>query len=147
MARRGNRFGPITPDNLPMVILGLMVIMYFMCNSNFIERERKSLFGGGGNIHNLQDLAKEKPVVILVYAPWCGYCKAMMPEWESFENSRPPAHVIKINSDQHPQIAKELGVQSFPTIMGIPRGGTTPVHYQEPTRTKEAFSQFTSTLA
>jgi thiol-disulfide isomerase/thioredoxin len=147
MARRGNKFGTFTPDNVLMVILGLMVFMYWMCNSSFIEREHKSLFGETPpTTKKLMQMAQTKPVVILVHAPWCGFCKAMMPEWDSFQQSNPPAHVVKVNSDEHPHIAKELGVQSFPTIMGIPRNGQRPVLYKEPNRNKEMFMQFTSTL-
>ena len=37
---------------------------------------------------SLTELAKDRPTFLLLYAPWCGHCKAMAPAWEAFLPSK-----------------------------------------------------------
>ena len=161
MARRGNRFGTLTPDNMLMVVAGLMVLMYFMCNSQQMEREKKSLFGGMGLAHHrgtpnakhmmghvpknaqeVRDMSHQKPCMIVVYANWCGHCKNLKPEWNSMvENSR--AHVVAVDSDKQPDVATQLGAQGYPTILGMKNGQTIPY---EGDRKKDDLSAFAHRL-
>ena len=57
------------------------------------------------------------PEVVLFYAPWCGHCKKMMPDWESLGNSVGNVHVKKVDCDKNSEAASAHGVQGFPTIM------------------------------
>lgn len=49
--------------------------------------------------------------VVDFYADWCGPCKMLGPVLESLE-----ANVLKVNVDQHEDLAQEFGVMSIPTI-------------------------------
>ena len=41
--------------------------------------------------------AEEAKDLTLYYAPWCGYCKKLMPEWEKVKSALKAIPSIKIN--------------------------------------------------
>jgi thioredoxin 2 len=58
------------------------------------------------------------PVVIDVWAPWCGPCQAMAPHFaEAAKRLEPHWRFAKLNSDDEPQIASRLGIRSIPTLI------------------------------
>lgn len=60
--------------------------------------------------------------IVLFYAPWCGHCKKMMPEWDSLGNKVGNVNVKKINSDEHNELVSKNNVQGFPTIIYFKNG-------------------------
>ena len=67
--------------------------------------------------------------LVLYFAPWCGHCKAFLPEFEKFEAevkaSGLPIQVKKVNGDEHPEAVKEKEVKGFPTVLLEKVDGTT----------------------
>lgn len=58
-----------------------------------------------------------KPVVLLLYAPWCGHCKQFHPELEKFaESVKGTMRVGAIDADKFSNIGQQFGVRGFPTI-------------------------------
>ena len=58
------------------------------------------------------------PVVLDVWAPWCGPCHAMAPNYEAAARSvEPRARFLKLNSDTEGGIASRLGIRSIPTMI------------------------------
>jgi len=58
------------------------------------------------------------PSMVLFYAPWCGHCKSMMPDWNKLEKMSPKGmKIVKVNCDDKPQVAERHKVQGFPTII------------------------------
>jgi protein disulfide-isomerase-like protein len=80
-------------------------------------------------------LNTHKPVFIVFYAPWCGHCKSIHPEWEKFAKSvKDVVRVGAINADQHRELGSQFGVQGFPTIKYWKMGnkkGMKPSDYQQ----------------
>lgn len=66
------------------------------------------------------------------YAPWCGHCKALAPEWEKAASRLAPEGVKlgAIDATVHQNLAQKYGIKGFPTIKVFPAGPkSNPVDY------------------
>jgi thioredoxin-like negative regulator of GroEL len=75
---------------------------------------------------SLQDVVIESPVPVLldVYADWCGPCKQLTPMLErAAAASRGGFRLAKLNSDVSPSIAQALGVTALPAVFALSGGG------------------------
>jgi thioredoxin 2 len=64
-------------------------------------------------------LAKsDVPLVIDFWAPWCGPCRAMAPEFEKAADAlEREARLVKVNVDEEPSVAQRFQVRSIPTLV------------------------------
>ena len=57
------------------------------------------------------------------WAPWCGPCKQLAPVLEkAVADAKGKVTLVKMNIDEHPQIAGQLGIQSIPAVIAFDRG-------------------------
>jgi putative thioredoxin len=69
------------------------------------------------------DASLEAPVLVDFWAPWCGPCRALTPAIEKVINEKAgKIRLVKINIDENPQIAGQLGVQSIPNVFAFAGG-------------------------
>lgn len=66
---------------------------------------------------NFNEEIKEGKVVVDFFATWCGPCKMLSPILESIGEERSEIKVIKIDVDEHQELAREFGVMSIPTLL------------------------------
>ena len=63
------------------------------------------------------------PVLIDLWAPWCGPCRMVSPVLESLaQRFAGRVKLVKINVDESPAVAQRFGVQGIPTLLVL-RGG------------------------
>ena len=67
-------------------------------------------------------LKSEKPVLLDMYADWCGPCMMMAPELEAYSNETDKVKVCKLNVDEATELALTYGVMSIPTVLLIENG-------------------------
>jgi putative thioredoxin len=71
----------------------------------------------------VMDRSKEVPVVVDLWAPWCGPCKQLGPILEKVIGATEgKVDLVKVNTDENPQISQAFQVQSIPAVYAIKDG-------------------------
>ena len=64
-------------------------------------------------------LIKEDKILVDFFATWCGPCKMLGPVLEKAESD---IKVIKVDTDEFEDLAREYGVMSIPTLVLLEKG-------------------------
>jgi putative thioredoxin len=67
--------------------------------------------------------SRTQPVLVDFWAPWCGPCKQLAPVLEkTVAASKGAVKLVKMNIDEHPAVAGQLGIQSIPAVIAFVDG-------------------------
>ena len=63
------------------------------------------------------------PVVVDLWAPWCGPCRMVSPALSELATEKAgQIKLVKVNVDEAPRLQQRFGVQSIPTLLLLRRG-------------------------
>lgn len=67
-------------------------------------------------------LESEKPVVLDLFATWCGPCKMLRPVIEELSEEHPEVKFVSVDVDEEAEIAIRYGVSSIPCLVFLKNG-------------------------
>ena len=77
------------------------------------------------DLATLQKAARndEVPLVVDFWAPWCGPCRMMAPEFNKAAAAvNGDVRLVKLNTEEYPAASQKYGIRGIPTMIGF-KGG------------------------
>jgi protein disulfide-isomerase A6 len=74
-----------------------------------------------------------KAAFVEFFAPWCGHCKKLAPEYEIVADAFAKTSdvvIAKVDCDANKDLGGRFGIKGYPTLKFFPKGSTTPEDYQ-----------------
>jgi putative thioredoxin len=74
-------------------------------------------------VKDVIEASRQNVVLVDFWAPWCGPCKQLAPILEKAVKAFAGAvKLVKMNIDEHPEVAGQLGIRSIPAVIAFRQG-------------------------
>jgi putative thioredoxin len=74
-------------------------------------------------VKDVLEESRRQPVLVDFWAPWCGPCRQLTPVLEkAVRAAKGKAKLVKMNIDDHPAVAQQMGIQSIPAVIAFANG-------------------------
>jgi thiol-disulfide isomerase/thioredoxin len=89
-------------------------------------------------------LREDKDVMMLAYAPWCGFSRKIMPVWAEFAHKAAGSRlaVAKMDASRNRSPTSGFSWTTFPNIIFVRKGEKVAIPFNSTNRTVEAFMEF-----
>jgi thioredoxin 2 len=90
------------------------------CHAKLFDGQPAEVDAAGFERHLRSD---EIPVLVDIWAPWCGPCRTMSPNFARAAGMlEPRMRLLKLNADTAPDVTGRLGVQGIPALFLFSQG-------------------------
>ena len=93
------------------------------------------------DIFEQEVMRSEHAWLIEFYAPWCGHCKKLEPEWnELAKKVKGSVKIAKLDATVNSKMAQKYGVNGYPTIKFFPSGRKSDSSFEDYTGSRDSTS-------
>ena len=114
-----------------LMLVGIIIAVALLFGG--VLKVRESFSSSDTEVSTKEELYGKIPnggvALVKFYAPWCGHCKNMAPDWSKlvskYDNVKVDGKTVRIlagDCDANKGLGKEFGIKGFPTIKAISAG-------------------------
>jgi len=117
---------------LPALFLAGLYALTFVTRVLALYNSNSDVEQISGNVDFREKVLKSDGVwLVEFYAPWCGHCRNLVPEWEKAAKIlKGVVNVAAVDATQDQSLAQKYGVQGYPTIKVFGADKRNPTDYQ-----------------